>query len=627
MTKNMLLEPLLEIRNRLRKSSQELSQLKLFQSARWASEALIGMCDIPSDNEVKEFDDESPLKNRNSNPATIKFHESEINECEHLEGKQLDLFLLASTLFDCKEYDRCAYFLRTEKHPKLKFLRLYSRFMSWDKKTQESSSDVLTKPADILQKDPDAGTNVDEWVDDRANETKKGANIQSQMVFDLGTGEKVSITLISRELESYLIEVRQMDPSSKHNLGFALLYYLRGILEKKQGLASEAIKSLVKSLELYPYNWTCWSELSTCITRTDESLLLLKHLQDLFPKDDHDKNISSIMVRFFKIYIFKDFGGEFDSFMDELDYLLNIFPNFSFLKSELALLNYHYMDYSNAELIFDEIVKLDPYRLDDLDTYSNILYVIQKPHKLAYLSQFAADVDSYRPETCCIIANYFSAKQQHEKAIMYFRRALTLNKTCTNAWTLMGHEFVEMKNSHAAIECYRRAVDINPCDFKAWYGLGQAYEVLDRHLYALYYLQKACSLKPLDKRMWQALANCYDKLDRPKQAIKCFQRASQLSNDQDIAILFYLATLYERVQDAVSCKTYMLKCIEVEAINQGVLLDECAKARLWLARHEVKHRNFSAAYNYASGVTHGTSQEIEAARVIARECRKRMEYQ
>ena len=42
----------------------------------------------------------------------------------------------------------------------------------------------------------------------------------------------------------------------------------------------------------------------------------------------------------------------------------------------------------------------------------------------------------------------------------------------------MGHEFVELKNSHAAIESYRRAVDTNPKDFRAWYGLGQAYEVL-----------------------------------------------------------------------------------------------------------------------------------------------------
>ena len=96
-------------------------------------------------------------------------------------------------------------------------------------------------------------------------------------------------------------------------------------------------------------------------------------------------------------------------------------------------------------------------------------------------------------------------KCEHEKAIMYYKRALTLNKNCLSAWTLMGHEFVELKNSHAAIESYRRAVDTNPKDFRAWYGLGQAYEVLDMHLYALYYYQRATNLQPLDKRMWQAI--------------------------------------------------------------------------------------------------------------------------
>lgn len=34
---------------------------------------------------------------------------------------------------------------------------------------------------------------------------------------------------------------------------------------------------------------------------------------------------------------------------------------------------------------------------------------------------------------------------------MYFRRALKLNRHYLSAWTLMGHEYVEMKNPPAAI--------------------------------------------------------------------------------------------------------------------------------------------------------------------------------
>lgn len=54
--------------------------------------------------------------------------------------------------------------------------------------------------------------------------------------------------------------------------------------------------------------------------------------------------------------------------------------------------------------------------------------------------------------------NYFSLRNEHEKAIKYFRRATQLDRTYLSAWTLMGHEYVEMKNSHAAIEAYRKAV-------------------------------------------------------------------------------------------------------------------------------------------------------------------------
>ena len=37
------------------------------------------------------------------------------------------------------------------------------------------------------------------------------------------------------------------------------------------------------------------------------------------------------------------------------------------------------------------------------------------------------------------------------QAVMYFRRALKLDPSYLSAWTLMGHEYVEMKNTPAAI--------------------------------------------------------------------------------------------------------------------------------------------------------------------------------
>jgi len=112
-----------------------------------------------------------------------------------------------------------------------------------------------------------------------------------------------------------------------------------------------------------------------------------------------------------------------------------------------------------------------------------------------------------------LVGNHYSLRAEHEKAVKYFRRATQLDRTYISAWTLMGHEYVEMKNSHAAIEAYRRAVgmhlfspcptldlsrdplDVNRKDYRAWYGLGQAYELMSMHNYALHYYQRATALK------------------------------------------------------------------------------------------------------------------------------------
>ena len=55
-------------------------------------------------------------------------------------------------------------------------------------------------------------------------------------------------------------------------------------------------------------------------------------------------------------------------------------------------------------------------------------------------------------------ANYYSLRSQHEKALLYFQRALKLNPHYLSAWTLIGHEYMEMKNITAAIEAYRQAI-------------------------------------------------------------------------------------------------------------------------------------------------------------------------
>ena len=152
--------------------------------------------------------------------------------------------------------------------------------------------------------------------------------------------------------------------------------------------------------------------------------------------------------------------------------------------------------------------EVDPYRVEGMDNYSNVLYVQELFAELSHLAHHLVSTDKYTPETCCVVGNYYSLKSMHNKAVVYFKRALKLNPRYLSAWTLMGHEYVEMKNPAAAIDAYRHAVDINPRDYRAWYGLGQTYEILQMPYYALYYYQQAVKLRPDDSRMWCAMGQC-----------------------------------------------------------------------------------------------------------------------
>lgn len=56
---------------------------------------------------------------------------------------------------------------------------------------------------------------------------------------------------------------------------------------------------------------------------------------------------------------------------------------------------------------FSEIREEDPYCLDGMDVYSNVLYVQINQPELAQLAHHAFEVDKYRVETCCIVGKFY----------------------------------------------------------------------------------------------------------------------------------------------------------------------------------------------------------------------------
>ncbi|CAH2353520.1 anaphase-promoting complex subunit Cdc23p [[Candida] railenensis] len=602
-----------DIRIKLIQATQTLTNLNLYQAAKWSAEALNGLEAISTDQSHSHSDYNLPPLDAD-------------------EIFDQDKFLLAKTYFNCKEFDRAAYVLKDCRSGNALFLRLYSMLISADKRSMEETDGSIK-----VGSSTSLSTKVGNIHPDGNKISNSGAGGGPGGASSMGNGSELiggtsdfndflnsKLSKILQEINNYISK-----PNSKPN---AFLFYLNGIIYNKKKKYGIAQTNLFHSLRLFPYNWSCWQELIASLTTYEEALTFIGKL-----RKTKISLSSNIMFKFFEVVIYQEFYQESNILNENLAFLLVKFPHFNFLNVQEFLIAYHSLDYFQAEVIFDKILINDPLRLDDLDTYSNMLYVMEKKSKLSFLAQFSSSIDKFRPETCCIIANYHSMKCEHEKAITYYKRALTLNKNCLSAWTLMGHEFVELKNSHAAIESYRRAVDTNPKDFRAWYGLGQAYEVLDMHMYALYYYQRATNLQPLDKRMWQAIGNCYEKIDKLEEAIKSFEKALHIDSynnsingaesEADTAVVephitYKLATFSEKLGLWKDTVKYMKMCLESE-LEWGIT-DETSKARLWLARSALENRRFEEALALAKDLNHSNAHDIEEARSIAREARNRM---
>ena len=82
--------------------------------------------------------------------------------------------------------------------------------------------------------------------------------------------------------------------------------------------------------------------------------------------------------------------------------LLVTFPHSIHLRAQRAVAYYHMRDFETAEQHFDAVRALDPCRLEEVDIYSNMLYVMDKTAKLSHITHGYSAVDPNRAEVCCL---------------------------------------------------------------------------------------------------------------------------------------------------------------------------------------------------------------------------------
>ncbi|KAJ7287200.1 hypothetical protein C8J57DRAFT_1167219 [Mycena rebaudengoi] len=334
------------------------------------------------------------------------------------------------------------------------------------------------------------------------------------------------------------------------------LLFLKALFLSRLSRHQEAIDCAILSIAAKPWNWSAWVLIGGCI---HDPVTLFTSLEKIPLPPSHP------LVQMFLVKMMNELYSSTSSELDMCNQLLTreFFPESLWIMSLRANVLYNMHSFGEAEKQCERIMEKDPYRIDDIDLFGNILYVVENKERLSTLAQFFLSVNKDRPEVCCLVGNHYSLRAEHEKAVKYFRRATELDRTFFGAWTLMGHEYIEMGNAHAATEAYRRAVDANPKDYRAWTGLGKAYGLMGMHAYALHYHYRSLKLRPDQAESWEELGHAFEMVNKYDDAIACLQRALESEAPHSMTIFMRLAPLLATVGEGAAGARYAQLAIEL----------------------------------------------------------------
>ena len=596
----------------LRQAVKDLQNRGLLHSARWAAEQLYGLEDespedaapasagtvTPAarapDDEDEAMELETPVSGGRgrgtAGAAGAEGDEQRWRGAGCSPDSAGDDYVLAKAYFDLGEHRRASHQLSENRTSLGRFLRYYALYLAGEKRKNE----------EMLEQSPNGSAGASGTAGGAGSATVRGGAGAGARA-ERASARNPELDTIDFDLRVILSDASEQNAECRDD---PFLHYLHGLVLIEKDRKDEARDALAAAARGYPCNWGAWEALMPLCASAEEA--------EALPLPRH------WMRKWFLAALQLELQENRKGLQAYAGLVLDI-PASSVGVVQMAVGHYNMREFDRAQSIFEDVYRADPFRLEGMDTYSNILYVKEDAAKLAYLAHGAVLTDKYRPETCCIVGNYYSLKAQHEKAVTYFSRALRLNWRYLSAWTLMGHEYVEMKNPAAAIDAYRHAVDINPRDYRAWYGLGQTYEILQMPYYALYYYQRATRLRPKDPRMWCAMGQCYEseQLLMTVAAIRCYQRAVTWNDMEGIA-LAKLAKLHRESGNLKAAAHYHrlnLVRLEKEAPDSA----ETVEALLFLANYYKRAERWRDAEACCTRLLDFAGPEKQNAKALLRE--------
>jgi cytochrome c-type biogenesis protein CcmH/NrfG len=206
-----------------------------------------------------------------------------------------------------------------------------------------------------------------------------------------------------------------------------------------------------------------------------------------------------------------------------------------------------------------------------IDWHHQVRAILQKKD-WPKLKEYALDWINAEPEDawgwCTLGYAYQKLRDQPDKAIRAFKRALDIEPKNVGFWRVLADFYIELNKLEKAIEAYEQALHIDPESAETWLSLGTMYEEIHEPANAIKAYEHALRIDPENAEGWASLGDVYAKLDQLSKAIDAYEQALHIE-PEDANKLMFLGSMYKisgnnnKVMDIY----HRLKKIDIERAN------------------------------------------------------------
>ncbi len=170
------------------------------------------------------------------------------------------------------------------------------------------------------------------------------------------------------------------------------------------------------------------------------------------------------------------------------------------------------------------VIDLDPDEGNSYSNYADVLIAMKDTTEAVRLYEQALSTGGYLLGAQFIrLANIYRLRGNGDKAVLYYRHALSVQPSDANGWAALASAYVRAQDLDRAVYCNRRAIELNPQFAEAFGNLGFVYLNQSRYEEAERALLEAQRIRPGDPRTLMNLGIVYVETKRVAPAVETFR--------------------------------------------------------------------------------------------------------